>query len=257
MAGTGVTLSFVGHAGLLAGMLLLLSPRPFDSVPVETIAVDLVPETEIVAAKPEPKPEPELEKPNLGLDTTPAPSQPQAAPPPPQPVPQPRQNAANPQPLQQQPQPAPVHQPQPPPAESTRPPSVFDPASIPTLLNLAAPGGAAPVIGFDAAADTKANLTREEIGALRAHLRKCWKLPTGIDANLSRRVVLRVFFHTNGKLAAEPMLIEASAAREGPALVQAATRALQQCQPYALPAERYDEWKVLDLSFSPREMAGG
>ncbi len=100
-------------------------------------------------------------------------------------------------------------------------------------------------------------MTREEIAALRTHLRKCWKLPSGIDANLGRRVVLRVFLRANGTLASEPMLIEASAASEGPAVVQAATRALQQCQPYALPADRYDEWKVLDLSFSPREMAGG
>jgi hypothetical protein len=29
-------------------------------------------------------------------------------------------------------------------------------------------------------------------------------------------------------------------------------RALRQCQPYGfLPAAKYDEWKVLDLAFSP------
>jgi hypothetical protein len=33
-------------------------------------------------------------------------------------------------------------------------------------------------------------------------------------------------------------------------------RALQQCQPYtALPAEKYEEWRLLDLSFSPDGMA--
>ena len=35
---------------------------------------------------------------------------------------------------------------------------------------------------------------------------------------------------------------------------QSAISALQACQPYAmLPPERYGEWKVLDLSFSPRD----
>ena len=54
------------------------------------------------------------------------------------------------------------------------------------------------------------------------------------------------------------MLIEASASRDGPRLMQAAIRTLKDCQPYAfLPADKYREWKVLDLSFSPREMAGG
>jgi hypothetical protein len=40
--------------------------------------------------------------------------------------------------------------------------------------------------------------------------------------------------------------------------MQAAIRTLKDCQPYAfLPADKYREWKVLDLSFSPREMTGG
>ena len=72
------------------------------------------------------------------------------------------------------------------------------------------------------------------------------------------RVVLRVSLRPNGALATEPMLIEASASRDGPAVLAAAKRALKECQPFAfLPAEKYKEWKVLDLSFTPRDMAGG
>ena len=40
-------------------------------------------------------------------------------------------------------------------------------------------------------------------------------------------------------------------------LVQAATQAFKACQPYALPAEKYNEWKTLDITLSPRDMAGG
>jgi hypothetical protein len=41
---------------------------------------------------------------------------------------------------------------------------------------------------------------------------------------------------------------------KGPLLMQSAIRALSACQPYAmLPADRYGEWKVLDLSFTPQD----
>jgi hypothetical protein len=60
-----------------------------------------------------------------------------------------------------------------------------------------------------------------------------------------------------GRLAADPILIEASASAKGPALMQSAVAALEACQPYAmLPADRYGEWKVLDLSFTPKDFSG-
>ena len=40
-----------------------------------------------------------------------------------------------------------------------------------------------------------------------------------------------------------------------PALMQGAIAALEACQPYTmLPADRYGEWKVLDLSFTPKDL---
>jgi hypothetical protein len=40
--------------------------------------------------------------------------------------------------------------------------------------------------------------------------------------------------------------------------MRSAMEALEKCQPYAmLPANRYQEWKVLDLSFTPRDFKGG
>jgi hypothetical protein len=41
------------------------------------------------------------------------------------------------------------------------------------------------------------------------------------------------------------------------ALVKSAMSALQACQPYKmLPADKYGEWKVMDLPFSPRDFGG-
>ena len=79
-----------------------------------------------------------------------------------------------------------------------------------------------------------------------------------MSAAQTTRVVLRIYLRRDGGLAGEPVLIEASASRDGPVLLKAAIRTLKECQPYGfLPADKYREWRVLDLSFSPREMAGG
>jgi hypothetical protein len=49
-------------------------------------------------------------------------------------------------------------------------------------------------------------------------------------------------------------LIEGTASMKGVQLMQGAVAALTACQPYAmLPADRYGEWKVLDLSFTPHD----
>jgi hypothetical protein len=43
---------------------------------------------------------------------------------------------------------------------------------------------------------------------------------------------------------------------KGPLLMQSAISALHACQPYAmLPVDRYGEWKVIDLSFTPQDFA--
>ena len=104
---------------------------------------------------------------------------------------------------------------------------------------------------FDVA-ESGANLERSEIAAFKAHLQECWKPPASLAAASNLVVVLRISLQPNGVLAGEPSLLAASASAEGPTLIQTANRALQQCQPYAfLPAEKYKEWRTLDLSFSP------
>ena len=92
----------------------------------------------------------------------------------------------------------------------------------------------------------------------RRRLKTCSKLPASVAPSDKIKITLRVFMTLEGKLAAEPILIEASASAKGPALMQSAISALQACQPYAmLPADRYGEWKVLDLNFTPQDFSGG
>ena len=110
---------------------------------------------------------------------------------------------------------------------------------------------------FDGPASTQADIASSLVAEFRRHLRTCLKLPPSITPSDKLKIKLRVFMTLEARLAAEPLLIEASASPKGPAMMQAAIGALQGCQPYAmLPADRYGEWKVLDLSFTPQDFAG-
>jgi outer membrane biosynthesis protein TonB len=246
----GILISAVSHVVLVA-LALLGTPKLFDNPLLETIEVDLVrPQDVELPKEPEKKPPDEKPAPWNPLPEASAAQSPTPAP-----------EAAAPQAKPQPSPPAPAQQalgPQIPspsvPAQPSATPWIFDPVNIPKLMDL--PN--APQPGFDAESTATANLSSDERSVLKAHLQKCWQLPSGMSAAQSTRVVLRVFLRPDGTLVGEPMLIEASASRDGPRLMQAAIRTLKDCQPFAfLPADKYREWKVLDLSFSPRDMGGG
>jgi hypothetical protein len=286
----GGIVSAVAHAGVVAWVLMGV-PKPFAAAPGDVVNVDIVtpeearledqkrPEPE----KPKPKPEPEkpllipprpdkvTEKPTNAVPSAPASSPAQAS------APQAPAKATPAQP-RQQPAPAPnASQPQrsaaarpaspaaspPPPAAPPAPaqadPSIFDAASIPKLADIAPPppGPATVALGYDSAADATADSGHREAASLVASLKKCMRLPAGVDPARDLRVVVRVFLKPDGALASDPMLVSGPAVSEGPALVRAATQALKQCQPYALPPEKYQDWKMMDLTLRPRDMTGG
>jgi hypothetical protein len=221
----GLIVSAACHGGLaLAVLLLLAGPKPFASVPEQAIIVEVVTPQEIAAA---------------------APARPQSV-----------VNSEAPQQIAEPPRPEAAGAFGPAPAPSPAPPqpafSMLDPAGM-ALFNMRLPEP-----GFDAPADAAAQLARDEIAAFKSHLRKCWRSPAQVDASSKTRVVIRMFLARSGALASEPMLIEASAAQDGPFVMQAAIAAIHRCQPFTmLPRDRYGEWKVLDVTFSPREMFGG
>jgi hypothetical protein len=272
----GVLISIVSHVVFVA-LALLGTPKLFDEAATRPIEVELVRSEDAPPEQPEEKPlekqedsktetakepgKPEKDKP---APWNPLPDQTVASPPPkpdpatkPDPAAKPndQQAAAQTQQPQQPRGPGQSSQPQPAQPQDSQPAqsSIFDPVNIPKLLNL--PN--APDSGFDSESMTAANISEDQKAAFKAHLRKCWKLP-GAVSSPTTRVVMRVYFRRDGTLASEPVLIEASASRDGPVVMQTAIRALKECQPFGfLPADKYREWKVLDLSFTPRDMAGG
>jgi hypothetical protein len=117
---------------------------------------------------------------------------------------------------------------------------------------------AKPGDGFDAEASEKADVASSLVAEFRNHLRTCSKLPASIAASDKLRIKLRVFMTPQGKMAAEPTVIEGTPSLKALDLTQGAVDALKACQPYTmLPMDRYGEWKVLDLSFTPQDFTGG
>ena len=112
--------------------------------------------------------------------------------------------------------------------------------------------------GFDAPAIETARIERSAVDAFRAHLKTCAALPAGISPSEKISLVVRVALKADGTLAGQPILIEASASPKGPILLQSLLRGLTQCQPYnMLPADKYREWKSLDMRFTPADMGQG
>jgi hypothetical protein len=101
----------------------------------------------------------------------------------------------------------------------------------------------------------KSNLATEVIEAFKTQVSKCWSIPDGVPDDVD--ILVRVAFKPDGKLSVAPELIRAPASLAGPPLVASAKRALQQCQPYAmLPPDKYQDWRVLDLTFTADGPAG-
>lgn len=265
----GITASVVAHLSALLLVLFFTEVHPYGSVTAEPITVDIVSAAE---APPDPKKEEPLPEPDAKPSGTadlpskseasppPAASSPTAAPPPPAALPQ-QQAAAPvsspvPQPASARPQP-----PAPSPTPAYTPPEPDLSIKYHVMLGLPPDLPAEPAKGksdgFDAPASKKADIDSGLVADFRRHLKTCSKLPPSIAASDSVMIKLRVRMTPEAKLAADPVLIEASASAKGPVLMKSAIAALEACQPYAmLPVQRYGEWKVLDLTFTPQDFPG-
>jgi hypothetical protein len=262
---TGIAASAVGHLSILAMVLIFAEVHPFGSVTAEPIAVDIVspeeatPVPKIAETPPVPKADPS-DAFNLSSksapSSTPAPApaqeaavrpQKQAALTTPGPA---KQAAAQPQPLATSPVP------------SYAPPEPDLAIKYHVMLGLPPelPTGPPPAKsgdGFDGEASQKAEIASSLVTEFRRHLRTCSKLPASLAPGDNVMIKLRVLMTPEGRLAAEPIVAEGSASLKALDLKQSAVEALQACQPYTmLPVDRYGEWKVLDLSFTPQDFAG-
>jgi len=255
----GITASAIAHLSVLALILLFSEVHPFEAVTAEPITVDLVTPEE-AAKKPEPEEKPQLPQPDLAALTQPSAASPSA--------PAAREESrARPERHEAaaQPQFAPPPAAAPPAAAASRQPTYRPPEpdltvkyhvvlGLPDALPPASSSVAGAGDGVDATASSTADISSSLVGAFRKHLKTCSKLPASISPSDNVMVKLRVPMTPQARLAGEPILIEGTASMKGVELKQSAAQALAACQPYdMLPADRYGEWKVLDLSFTPQD----
>ena len=262
---TGASISVFAHVVALTACLILAGVRPFEPTTAEAISVDIVTPDEV------PKPKETYDFPTLSEKEQPAaPETAQQPPPPPAEAakakPDTKQATLQQKPAEQ-PKPQPKPQPQvqqqapvPPPPQPQAETQPEVPTAAPDITSkfgmmFTMPDG--PAGDFDAKATAAANISMQDAAALRAHIKSCSVLPKSVSPADNVRIVLRVALGKDGRLAREPLLIEASASEKGPALMRSAMEALESCQPYSmLPPERYNEWRMLDLSFTPKDFKG-
>ena len=252
-----VTLSAIVHLSLVAFVVIYTEVRPFRSVAEKTVPVDVIVADE-KKLEPLPTPEPSPDLSMLAKPAAAAPAAPPAAsPPPPQQVSRANRREALAQPQPQAP--APAAAPAPSASRGYAPPEPDLTIKYHVMLGLPEdmPAGVSAGDKRGEGGDTgpaSDNLAPSLVDTLRRHLKTCSKLPAALSPSDNVAVKLRVQMTPDGRLAAEPALIEGTASMKGVQLMQGAVAALTACQPYAmLPADRYGEWKVLDLSFTPRD----
>jgi colicin import membrane protein len=141
----------------------------------------------------------------------------------------------------------------------------FDPNKIAALLDKREPTRQAsaaeelsPAPSLGKADGKAAQLSQSEIDAFRKRLGECWNVPPGATDGGQIKVVMRVLFNPDARVATPPQLVAASASPFGPAMAESAKRAIMNCQPFTmLRPEHYQQWKDIEVTFDPREMFGG
>lgn len=264
----GIAASAVAHLTGLALILLFSNVHPFGTVTAEPITVDLV-TSEEAPKPPEPEQKPEPQQPKLDLPTS---TEPAAPPPAARAEPQQSQAAPDRREVAAQSQSAaqPPSAPEPAVTASSAPPASAPPAYTPPepdltvkyhvmlgLPDFLPPASTSPDKagdGIDANASSAANVPASVVTAFRQHLKSCSKLPASVARSDNVMIKLRVMMTPQARLAAAPILIEGTASMKGLELKKSAVQALLACQPYdMLPPDRYGEWKVLDLAFTPQD----
>jgi hypothetical protein len=264
----GLIISVIIHVALFLWIMVAPGEKPFDPARADPVFVDLVSPKDVPRlAEPEPakpetaksevpafeppkaEPKPAALKPSLARAAPRTPEPPKSEPPktetpkPETPKPEPPKPvlAADPKPS---PKPAP---------KTAAAPSVEDQAAAANrfarMLNL--PTASLTGSGGGLPSENRSKLSGADIAKFKAQVSKCWVAPDDVPSAPGFNVLIRVVLKPDGALGAEPGLVLAPASMAGPLLVESAKQALAQCQPYNfLPADKYQDWKVLELGFS-------
>jgi outer membrane biosynthesis protein TonB len=295
MMRTGVTISSIGHAAILAWSVLTFAAKPNEAKPLESMPVDIISASELsqitagardakaAAAKPMVEKVAERSVPDDPIAklaakeikaATDAPPVPEVKPPP---KPEPKKaepkhdliaealkkdETKKPEPKKAEPK---TPTPPTPPKQQTEQQPKFDPRKVEALLDKRVPQRLAAAgdtlnreTALGAANGMAAQLSLSELDAFRKRIEECWNPPTGVDNTAKVHVVIRVLFNSDGSVAKSPDVVSGTASPLGPAMAESAKRAILRCQPFKmLKPEHYDQWKDIEITFDPQTMIRG
>ncbi|MBU1175836.1 MAG: hypothetical protein KKH72_10590 [Alphaproteobacteria bacterium] len=228
-----------------------------------------------------------IESPAPTVETAPEPApaaepEPEPEPPPPEPEPEPEPEPAPPAPAEPEPDPvlaaapteeAPTETAVPIPAmrpatilrqqaqsqstvkrvevASAEQPNETEPADqVSDIINTEASRGSVTGEGGQAAAGRPtgqaARLTQSELGALIAQMRRCWN-PTLSERNDGVVIQLMVSMNPDGTVAGMPQILSDATGLLGIS-ARTAARKVADCGPFALPDDKYDHWREIDVT---------
>jgi outer membrane biosynthesis protein TonB len=293
MMRTGVTISSIGHAAVLAWSVLAFAANPNEAKPVTAMPVDIISASELSQMTAGAKKALQLETPKPLVEKLAEPKPPEdpvakvaateikaATDVPPVPAvkpPTPAQKtpaepkrdliaealkkdaAKKPEPKKAEAK-APAL-----PKEQTQPQPKFDPRKVEALLDkrvpqrLAATGdtlNSVPSLGTPST--FAAQLSQSELDGLRARLAQLWNPPAGASNPDELVVLVRIQLGPDGRLTAPPMVLSRGQSPLYVAARDGAVRAVFRGQPFdMLRPEHYEQWKDIEITFDPRDMIRG
>lgn len=101
-------------------------------------------------------------------------------------------------------------------------------------------------------------VTRDELEAVRRHIQRCWNVPAGVKEGGRLVVKIRLLMNPDGTVR-EARVLPSSRSRTDlfyRMASESALRAVQdrRCQPFPLPPQKYNQWKVFVISFDPKDV---
>jgi len=114
-----------------------------------------------------------------------------------------------------------------------------------------------PTPSLGAPAANAPTLSQNEIDALRAQLMTCWNPPVGVADAKDLIVIVRFALNRDGSVAGQPTVVNRDANALFQVAAESATRAVRRCQPFRLPAAKYEAWRDVEVKFDPNDMFRG
>ena len=264
-----IVLSTVLHVlVVLSAFIVLPTPEkislPDYALPIDVITIDEFTRMTSQDPKPEIKTDQaeEIEKPpaNIRQETAPPPpaDNTDAMPllgPIPASTPQPKESDSMPEPVNLVGDVVPLARPRP--AKPERKP-LLDTAAVQALLDktpdLPEPTPPKPVADLPPGE----RMSLSEIDAFRAQIRACWSVPAGAKNAESLVVRVRVQLDTSGRPIAKKVINRAQLTDSFfLSAAESVLRAIERCQPYKMPPEKYESWREMELNFDPSKMLNG